>query len=64
MAKTPKPKVGYRGQIRGAFDVAMAIKDHGIRDDNGELMQPYKRWVDELERDIEKMEKWLAADKV
>ena len=64
MAKTPKPKVGYREQIKAAGEVALAIKDHGIRNKDGELMMPYKGWLRQLENDISRMEKWAAMDKV
>jgi len=62
MPRKSTRKFSMKGQIKGATEVLRCIRDHGPRDGDNELMEPYRTWAGRLDRDLAKLNQWMGTE--
>lgn len=55
--------MALRDQIGRLRELRKAINDLAPRDERGELYSKFAKWVAEIDREIEKAERWLTDAK-
>jgi len=63
MSRKVAQKERKNEHVIAAQKVLKVIKDHGVRGEDGALVEPYVAWAARLERDLKRWHEWIARAK-